>query len=276
MSSIDELPAPLELVAAAIRAAEQCGRDVADVPLATIAQAAGVSRSTLLRRLGGSRRTLDEAVRATGVDPGGRPVRVRAVEAGAGLVSERGPATVTLEAVAEAAGCSVPSLYAVFGTRDELFAAIYEQYSPRADLVSVCADPAADLEQTVADFYGTTAASLTREPRVATAMLADLLGDPSGPTARIFARYFPQALSSVGGWLQAQVRAGRIRDIPLPLLLQQLMGPLLAHVLMQPLISQGAEDAADLEQVCSVFTSAFLRAVAVATPRKPDHDSEGE
>jgi AcrR family transcriptional regulator len=276
VSSIDELLAPAQFVAAAVRAAEQCGRDVADVPLSAIAQAAGVSRSTLLRRLGGSRRTLDEAVRATGVDPGGRPVRVRAIEAGAGLVSARGPATVTLEAVAEAAGCSVPSLHAIFGTRDELFAAIYEQYSPLADLMSVCADPAADLEQTVTDFYRTTAASLTREPRVATAMLADLLGNPSGPMSRIFAKYFPRALASVGGWLQAQVQAGRIRDIPLPLLMQQLMGPLLAHALMQPLIGQGAGDVSDLEQACSVFTSAFLRAVAVTAPRASDHDSEGE
>ena len=42
-----------------------------------------------------------------GVDPGGRPVPDRAVEAGAPEVSERGPATVTLEAAAEAAGRGV-------------------------------------------------------------------------------------------------------------------------------------------------------------------------
>ncbi|NDZ83545.1 TetR/AcrR family transcriptional regulator, partial [Streptomyces sp. SID10853] len=67
-----------DLVAAALIAAEERGRDVADVPLAAIATAAGVSRSTLLRRLGGSRGALDEAVRRAGVDPGGRqPVRER-------------------------------------------------------------------------------------------------------------------------------------------------------------------------------------------------------
>jgi AcrR family transcriptional regulator len=271
MSAFDEL-SPSSLVAAAMRAAEQSGRDVADVPIATIAQVAGVSRSTLVRRLGGSRRALDEAVRAAGVDPGGRPVRVRAVEAGARLVSERGPATVTLEAVAEAAGCSVPSLYAIFGTRNELFAAIYERYSPLADLVDLCSDPAADLDQTVAEFYRTIATSLTREPRVATAMLADLLGNPNGPTAEIFARYFPRALFSVGGWLQAQVRAGRIRDIPVPLLLQQLIGPLLAHMLIQPLMTNGPENATDMERACSEFTVAFLRAVTVSAQRQPDNN----
>ena len=266
MSSADELSA---LVTAAIRAAGQAGKDVADVPLATIAQAAGISRSTLVRRLNGTRQALDEAVRATGIDPGGRPVRVRAIEAGARLISERGLATVTLESVAEAADCSVHSLYAIFGTRDELFAAIYERYSPLNDVLRLSADPSASVEHTVAALYRTTSVTLTREPRVAVAMLSDLLGNPRGPAAGIFARYFPRVRASLGGWLAAQVRAGRIRDIPIPLLIQQLLGPMLAHVLMRPALAKEV----DLEQACSEFTSAFLRAVGM-----PDHrynDVEG-
>lgn len=275
MSPSGELLVSPELVEAAIHAATQRDKDVADVPLAAIAQSAGLSRSTLLRRLGGTRRALDEAVRAAGVDPGGRPVRVRAVEAGARLISAQGLATVTLEAVAAAAGCSVPSLYAVFGTRDELFAAIYEQYSPLRDLIRLCADPTAGLEQTVADFYRTMFVSLTREPRVATAMLADLLANPQGPTGQIFARYFPQALSSVGGWLQAQVQAGQLRDLPVPLLLQQLMGPLLAHLLMRNALPGAADQAAELERACSVFTAGFLRGVAAPGRYRLERAGEG-
>ena len=267
MSSADEFAVSPDLVAAAIRAAEQCAKDVADVPLATIAQAAGVSRSTLVRRLNGSRQALDDAVRAAGIDPGGRPVRVRAIEAGAWLVSERGLSTVTLESVAEAADCSVHSLYAIFGTRDELFAAIYERYSPFHDVLRLGTDPSASLEQTVASFYRTTAATLTREPRVAAAMLSDLLGNPHGLAARVFARYFPRVRASLGGWLEAQIQAGLIRDIPVPLLMQQLMGPLLAHLLMQPAMTGEP----DLEHACSVFTSTFLRAVTL----QPNNEAEG-
>jgi AcrR family transcriptional regulator len=252
MSSVGELA---DLAAAAIQTAEQSGQDVADVPLATIAEAVGVSRSTLVRRLNGSRQALDDAVRAAGVDPGGRPVRQRAIDAGAKLVSEQGLATVTLEAVARAAGCSVHSLYAIFGSRDELFAAIYEKYSPLTDLEKLFTDPDSDLEQTVADFYQTMAVDLTREPRVAAAMLADLLGNPDGPAAAIFARYFPRAFTSVGGWLDAQVRARRIQDLPVRLLMLQLLGPLVAHLLMGPVMG------VELREACAVFTSTFLRAV---------------
>ena len=263
VSSVDELAVRQDLVAAAIRAAEQCGKDVADVPLSTIARTAGISRSTLARRLQGSRRALDEAVRAAGIDPGGRSVRDRAMEAGAWLVSERGPARVTLDAVAEAAGCSVHSLYSIFGTRDALFGAIYEQYSPLDDLVRLSTE-SADFEQTVASLYHTMAVALTREPRVATAMLADLFGNPDGPTARIFARYFPIERASVGGWLERQVEAGRIRDIPVLLLMQQMIGPLLAHALVQSAMTREAHwDESELERTCSVFASAFIRAVAL-------------
>jgi AcrR family transcriptional regulator len=266
MSSADELA---DLVATAIQTAERCGKDVADVPLATIAQAAGVSRSTLVRRLNGSRQALDEAVRAAGIDPGGRPVRDRTIEAAAWLISERGLANVTLDSVAEAADCSVHSLYAIFGNRDELFAAIYERYSPFHDVLRISADPSASLEETVAELYKTISAALTREPRVATAMLSDVLGNPHGIGARIFARYFPRVRASVGGWLATHVEAGRIRDIPTPLLLQQLLGPMLAHVLMRPALATEV----DLNQACSEFTAAFLR--AVGTSNDPGNEGNG-
>ncbi|MEB3982479.1 TetR family transcriptional regulator [Mycobacterium sp. 663a-19] len=248
---------------AAIRAAERCGRPVAEVPVDTLAESAGISRSTLLRRIGGSRRALDEAVRNAGVDPGGRPVRERAIEAGARLISDRGLASVTLESVAESAHCSTASLQSIFGTRDRLFAAIYQRYSPLSDLAVLFSDETARIEDTVASFYEVMTVGLTREPRVAPAMLADLLASPHGAAAKVFADYFPQAVVTVGGWLRRQVAAGAIRDIPIPLLMQQLTGPLMAHVLMRPAIGQPDWEMPDPEQVCAAFTSMFLNAVGM-------------
>jgi hypothetical protein len=71
----------------------------------------------------------------------------RTVEAGAWLVSERGPATVTLEAVAESAGRSVDGRCSIFGAADDLLAASYEWYSPLDDLVRLSRYPP-DFEQT--------------------------------------------------------------------------------------------------------------------------------
>jgi hypothetical protein len=98
------------------------------------------------------------------------------------------------------------------------------------------------------------------------AMLADLFGRPQGPTARIFRQSFPRALNSVGGWLASEVRAGRIRPLPVLLLIQQLIGPLAVHLLFRPAMSQEPGwGLPSVEQTCAVFADSFLRAITVPT-----------
>ncbi|MGC9671523.1 TetR/AcrR family transcriptional regulator [Planosporangium sp. 12N6] len=256
---------PDELVQAALRAAEELGRDVADIPSTAIAQRAGMSRSTLLRRLGGSRVALHDAVRAAGVDPGGRSVRVRAVEAAALLISEEGLAAATLEAIAGRAGCAVESLYAVFGNRDTLLGAVFDQYSPIVDIGDVLAAEHTDLRATVAHVYRTMAEVLTQEPRVTPAIFAEMLARPTSAAVQSLLRHkAPRLFTVIGEWLSAEIRAGRVRDVPLPLLLGQFVAPVVIHMLLRPAMSGLAFiELPDVEQTCDVFADAFVRAVAV-------------
>lgn len=264
---------PEELVTVAIDLARRRGDGVADIPLTELARAAGVSRSTLLRRLGGSRAALDDAVRAAGVDPGGqRSVRERAIEAGALLISREGLAAATLEAVAGAAGCSLHSLHAAFGGRDGLLTAIYERHSPLSDLEGMPAEPADDLGAAVRAVHRSVMAALGREPRVAPAILADLFSRPDGPAGRLFRQNFPRVAGGLGGWLEAEVTAGRIRALPMPLLMQQLVAPLAVHMLVRPV---APDQLPELDEVCEVFADAFLRSVAVAGADGPGGTEEG-
>ncbi|MFF4986400.1 TetR/AcrR family transcriptional regulator [Streptosporangium saharense] len=256
---------PADLVDAALRAAERLGKDVADVPVLAIAHEAGISRSTLLRRIGGSRHALDEAVRAAGVDPGGqRPVRERAIEAGAQLIGTHGLAELTLEAVAAQAGCSVHSLYAAFGGRDELLRAIFETHSPILDVEKVVRGPHADLGETVNRIYRLLAEALGREPRVIPAMFAEALARPGEPTLRALQQHFaPRMLAGLGAWMAEEVSMGRIRDLPLPLLMHQMIAPALVHFVTRPIVEQvPGMDLPSVEETCRMFAEAFLRAVS--------------
>lgn len=262
----EELSVAEELVQAALRAAEKRGTDVADVPVLAIAREAGISRSTLLRRLGGTRAALDEAVRAVGVDPGGQlPVRARALGAAAALISESGLAAATLEAIAARADCAAHSLYMAFGSRDELLRIVFEHHSPIPDLEDVLDTATDDLAATVRRLYEALATALGREPRVAPAILAEVFARPTSPTVQTLAQHaIPRMLEVLGTWLNTQVQRGRIRDSPTPLLIQQLMGPMLLHMLGRPALSAAAViDVPDMDTTCEAFTANFVRAVAI-------------
>lgn len=254
---------PEDLVATAIRVAGERGVDVADVPIAAIAEAAGMSRSTLVRRLGGTRSPLDEAVRATGVDPGGRPVRDRAVDAAASLIAEHGLAAVTLDEIAARAGCSLPSLHLAFDGRDGLLAAVFERHVPLVDVEAVTAEPRGTVEDTVRAIYRAFVDGFGRRPRVFPAILADVLARPDGPGRRVWARMaVPRLVGSVGAWLTAEIQAGRIRPIPLPILVQLLIGPLATHLLVRPTLADVFGPAfPSVDQAVNEFTDAFCAAV---------------
>lgn len=253
-----------ELIEAAVRAAEALNRDIAEVPVSAIAAEAQISRSTLLRRLGGSRGALDAAVRAAGIDVGGRPpVRLRALTAAAALISENGLAATTLEAVADRADCSVFSLHAAFGNRDELLRAVFDQYSPIRDIEEYLASAQGDLRSTVHGFYRTVTNALSREPRVTPAMLAEVYSKPASAAVQSLTRYAaPRMFGALGTWFEAEIRAGHIREQPLLVLAQQLLGPIVIHMLMRPAFPDvPGLTLPDVETVCAEFTTNFLGAV---------------
>jgi AcrR family transcriptional regulator len=258
---------PADVIRATLHSAERLGRDVADVPVVVIAHALGVSRSTLLRQLGGSRRSLDDALRDLGVDPGGRPpVKERALEAAAALIGSGGLASASMEAIAEDAECSVHSLYAAFGAREALLQAVYRRYLPVLDVQEAIAGSSrADLVVTVRAVYRLLADMYLQEPRVLAAVLAETLARPTGSGAAVLIEHgAPQMIGAIGGWLDGEVAAGRVRDLPRPVLIQQLMSPISVYSAMRPGLSSFPHvELPDVAESCDLFADAFVRAVAV-------------
>ncbi|MFD4606613.1 TetR/AcrR family transcriptional regulator [Streptomyces sp. NPDC058440] len=219
-----------------------------------------------MRRLGGTRRALDEALRAAGVDPGGqKPVRDRAIDTAAALIGRQGLAAVTFERVAASAQCSVHSLYAAFGGRDELLHAVFERHSPILDVEAALAAPHKSLEDTVRRVYRLLAEALEREPRVLPAMLAQALARPHDRNVQTVVRYsLPRLLAGIGQWLTGEIAAGRVRDMPPLLLIQQMSSPILFHFVLRPALGQVPEaDLPTTEEAVETFTRNFLRAVAL-------------
>jgi AcrR family transcriptional regulator len=199
-------------------------------------------------------------------------VRTRALDAAAHIISSNGLAAATLEAIAVQAECSVHSLYVTFGGRDELLRAVFERHSPLLDLEDFFDSDHGDLATTVRRLYGLLVEVLDREPRVAPALLAEALARPDSPAIQNLLRHnAPRMLATLGAWLTEEVRMGRLLDLPLPLLMQQLMAPVTLHMLVRPATPHipGVE-LPDLDTVCETFTHTFLRATSTAPTAKRD------
>jgi AcrR family transcriptional regulator len=247
------MPDPLSepLVHAAITAARASGREVADVPLTEIARAAGMSRSTLLRRIGGTRAALDDAVSA------------------ASPSEAMSSAALTLDRLASAAGCSVPSVHEAIGNRDAVLAAVFARYVPLLDLAAAIDAAAGDPGAAVRGVYRTLIHAFEREPRVLPALFADAFSRPDGPASRAIRQNVPNALATLGAWLATEMDAGRFRSIPLPLAMQQLLGPLALHMLTRPVLGPAfGPTFPSADEACETFATNFLTAMTVAHPRE--------
>jgi AcrR family transcriptional regulator len=257
-----------DITTTVIAMAEESGREVAALPIEEIAARLGVSRATLYRRIG-SREALHGAVRAEGVEPGERPdVRERAIQAAAAIVRSDGLGALTLERVAAEADCSVPALHQQLGGREGLLAALFERYHPLVPIERFLTVPPATFRDGVRAIYGILFGAATAEPRLLGALVADTLARPDGPTATLVReKIVPRALGSVGRWLAGEIAGGRCRPMPLPILLQLLAAPMIAHAASRDFVARmGLGNPPPRETTVELFTDAFCRAVALPPP----------
>jgi AcrR family transcriptional regulator len=171
-----------------------------------------------------------------------------------------------MEAIAEDAECSVHSLYAAFGGREALLQAVYRRYLPALDVREVIAGSSqADLVVTVRAVYRLLADRYLQEPRVLAAVLAETLARPTGSGAAVLIEHgAPQMIGAIGEWLDGEVAAGRVRDLPRPVLIQQLMSPISVYSAMRPGLSSFPHvELPDVGESCDLFADAFVRAVSV-------------
>jgi AcrR family transcriptional regulator len=259
------------IVQAAMAEAAETGISVAELSLDRIARRTGLSRSTIYRRVR-TRQALDEAVRLAGGDPGSRVgVRDRAIAAATELIVADGVAAMTVEAVTRRVGCAATSVYAAFGDREGLLAAVFERHAPLPvveDLLA--ADPAqfVDFQSGVRTIYTAVFDTVADDTAVLEALFAEILAKPNGIGMALFRdRILPRITSRIGGWLRDQIETGRCADLPLSLLIPLFIAPISVHLLARHRLVAAGERVPDRQTVIDAMTAAFCNAVGTTFRR---------
>jgi AcrR family transcriptional regulator len=253
------------IVTAAIAEARDTGQPVSDLSLDRIARRAGISRSTLFRRIR-SRQELEAAVREAGVDPGHRAgVRERALDAATEMIVTEGVGALTVEQVARRANCAMTSVHTQFGGRDGLLAAVFDRYAPLPIVEDLLAADHPTLEDAVRAIYGAIFDSLTADAGVIEALIAEALAKPNGVVFELARdQIVPRIVRTVGGWLTREIEAGRCADMPLSLLVPLLIFPLGTHVVARKRLIAAGVSVPDRDEVIDTMTRAFCRAISTA------------
>lgn len=253
------------IVHAAMAEAEETGTPVAELSLDRIARRAGVSRSTLYRRVR-SRDALNEAVRAAGGDPGSRVgVRERAIAAATEVIVTEGVGALTVDGVARRVGCAVTSVYTAFGGRAGLLEAVFQRHAPLPvveRLLSAQPQRFADLDAGVRAIYTAIFDTVADDTAVLEALFSEILARPNGIGSQFFGdRVLPRITSTVSGWLQDQITAGHCVDLPPSLLIPLLIAPISVHLLTRHRLAAAGAPVPTRQTVIDAMTSAFCNAV---------------
>lgn len=225
-----------------------------------ITAAAGISRATFYRTFG-SRAGL---LRELGLDP--EPdVRMMVLEAAAGLLERDGLAMLSMEELAAAAGLSRAGLYRLFPGKAALFSALVDAFSP---IDTVIATIAKHREGPPEEVMPEVAVAVLRTVSAHFGVIRPLLFEVSslGPDVRekVVGDVAPRLLAALGGYLLEQMDAGLVRRVHPLLAIQAFVGPIMVHLLMRRVVSEGLGMSLDSEAVVRELAAVWVRGMAPA------------
>jgi AcrR family transcriptional regulator len=221
-----------------------------------LASAAGVTVRTLYR-LFGSRRAL---LREAGCSPA-PDTRQRIFAAALELVGRQGLAALSMDELAAAAGVSRATLYRLFPGKTALFGALVRAYSPwEAIADAIQAMPDGPPEEVIPAVGRAMADALEGRTALLLRIVFELVGgdpDTVEGAQQGMARGLPDLLE----YLTGQMAAGRLRAIHPVVASQLLAGPIVAHLLTQPLAESAGITTIPRDEVVDQIVGAWLRAM---------------
>ena len=228
--------------------------------VAEIAKAAGVSRTTFYRAFP-SRAGLLKALELE-PEPGARE---RVLEVALRLLRTQTLADLSMDELAVEAGISRANLYRLFPGKAALFRAILIAYSPFEPVMAFF-DRMGDRppDQVIPDLVLTAYRTVAGRAGIARTLMLEATS-MSPEFEQAFRETGLRAFGRLAQYLATQMAAGRLRRIHPMLAVQSLVGGVMLHVLVGPLLREAMADGPMGEDAVTQFAKLWLRGMRPET-----------
>ena len=242
--------------------------------MAAIVAQAGVSKATFYRAFGSRGELFAEL--AAGPEPDRRSA---VLEAAAELLARDGLARLSMDELAAQAGVSRAWLYRLYPGKAALFSEMVHAFSPMEVVVATTerlrGEPP---EVALPELAVTVWQALSKHLGVVRPLLFEAMR--LGPDVRetVTGEVAPQMIGAIGGYLMEQMEAGRLRPMHPVLAVQSFVGPIIFHVILKPVLSEGLGIEFDTEEAVRAFALNFVRGMApdpaISAPESTDSPAD--
>jgi len=219
--------------------------------------AAGVSRATFYRHF----RSRAELLRKIAVEPGPGS-RERVLEAAAELLATTGLAGLATDRLAERAKVSRATLYRLFPGRPALVSALMRAYSPIDPVVDLIERKGDRPPEEVMPEVAVLIFRVFERNRGFLRALALEVTSLEPDTRQAVQDNIGRLLAALGGYILAQMAAGRLRRLHPVVAIQAFGGPLIFHVLLNPVLQDVFGVTLDSEAAARQFGQIWVAGMA--------------
>jgi AcrR family transcriptional regulator len=187
----------------------------------------------------------------------GDETRQRLIEAAAQVFAEEGYARATTRALAAAAGVNEVTLFRHFGNKENLFAAVTEQYAGPAVTTALEAQLTGDYRQDLLMVGNQLLQVLLERKEILRMMLCEASHFPE--VQAVMVQNPRQIRRMLARYLQQQIERGQVRPLHREATAQAFAGMLFSYAIMREILGDSVEPEMTTEELVAQFVDIFVQ-----------------